>query len=153
MELDVNNSVVNNSHQSYTWIQKFKEAFPERKIYDILVELGIKNKYNRLIFNKKLFNDMYKEMGNDWDSYISGLHITKYHQVCFEVYIAGDSCDETKLVLYDDFTKTYGNVEVKGYFTKHTAVYTEKVRLMIFNKIAELLSDAVDGNDVFLLNY
>ena len=73
MELDankpvVNNSVVNNSHQSYTWIQKFKEAFPERKIYDILVELGIKNKYDRLIFNKKLFDDMYKEMGNDWDS-------------------------------------------------------------------------------------
>lgn len=153
MELDANKPVVDNSHQSYTWIQKFKEAFPERKIYDILVELGIKNKYDRLIFNKKLFDDMYKEMGNNWDSYISGLYITKYHQVCFEVYIAGDSSDDSELVLYDDFTKTYGNVEVKGAFTKHTAVYTEKVRLMIFNKIAQLLSDAVDGNDVFLLNY
>ena len=149
MELDVNNSVVNNSHQSYTWIQKFKEAFPERKVYDILVELGIKNKYDRLIFNKKRFDDMYKELGNYWDSYRSGLYITKYHQVCFEVYIAGDSSDDSELVLYDDFTKTYGNVEVKGAFTKHIAVYTEKVRLMIFNKIAELLSDAVDGNDVF----
>ena len=149
MELDANKPVVDNSHQSYTWIQKFKEAFPERKIYDILVELGIKNKYDRLIFNKKLFDDMYKEMGNDWNSYISGLHITKYHQVCFEVYIAGDSSDDSELVLYDDFTKTYGNVEVKGHFTKHAAVYTEKVRLMIFNKIAQLLSDAVDGNDVF----
>ena len=153
MELDANKPVVDNSHQSYTWIQKFKEAFPERKIYDILVELGIKNKSDRLIFNKKLFDDMYKEMGNNWNSYISGLHITKCHQVCFEVYIAGDSSDDSELVSYDDFTKTYGNVEVKGAFTKHTAVYTEKVRLMIFNKIAELLSDAVDGNDVFLLNY
>lgn len=149
MELDANKPVVDNSHQSYTWVQKFKEAFPERKIYDILVELGIKNKYDRLIFNQKLFDDMYKEMGNNWDSYISGLHITKYHQVCFEVYIAGDSSDDSELVSYDDFTKTYGDVEVKGAFTKHTAVYTEKVRLMIFNKIAELLSDAVDGNDVF----
>ena len=137
------------TNQSYQTIQKFKEAFPEKEIYNILVELGIKNKSNRLMFNKKLFDDMYKEMGNDWNSYISELHITKYHQVCFEVYIAGDSSDETELVLYDDFTKTYGNVEVKGHFTKHTAVYTEKVRLMILNKIAELLSDAVDGNDVF----
>ena len=147
----VNNSVVNTpaTNQSYQTIQKFKAAFPEREIYDILVELGIKNKSDRLIFNKKLFDDRYKEMGNDWNSYISGLYITKYHQVGFEVYIAGDSSDETELVLYDNFTKTYGDVEVKGHFTKHTAVYTEKVRLMIFNKIAELLSDAVDGNDVF----
>ena len=149
MELDANKPVVNNSHQSYTWIQKFKEAFPERKIYDILVELGIKNKYDRLTFNKNLFKNEYEEIGNDWKSYISGLHIKKYHQVCFDVYIAGENSDEDELVLYDDFTKTYGNVEVKGRSTKQTAVYTEKVRLMIFNKIAELLSDAVDGNDVF----
>lgn len=149
-KLNPNKPVANTSlgFQPYKSIQAFKAAFPEKEIYNILVELGIKNKRDRLIFNKNLFNDMYEEMGNDWNSYISGLYITKYHQVYFDVYIAGDS-DESELVSYDDFTKTYGNVEVKGHLTKTTAVYDEEDRLMIFNKIAQLLSDAVDGNDVF----
>lgn len=150
-KLNPNKPAANTSleFQPYKSIRTFKAAFPEKEIYNILVELGIKNKYDRLTFNKNLFKNEYEEIGNVWNSYINGLHITKYHQVCFDVYIAGDNSDEDELVLYDDFTKTYGNVEVKGRLTKQTAVYTEKVRLMIFNKIAQLLSDAVDGNDVF----
>ena len=51
---------------------------------------------------------------------------------------------------YDEFTKTYGNVEVKSDIANAIAVYTEKTRLKILNNIYECLSDAADGQDVFV---
>ena len=52
-------------------------------------------------------------------------------------------------VSYDDFTKNSGNVTIASHIAEANAVYDERTRLMILNTIASLLSDAVDGNNVF----
>lgn len=136
-------------HYNYTSISQFRRDFPEREIYKILIELGIKKKYDRLTFRRDLFDNSYKEFGNDWNSHIEAIHISGSNKVSFEVYVQGDSTDDTVMVSYDDFTKNTGNVTIVSHHAEVNAVYDEKTRLMILNTIASLLSDAVDGNKVF----
>ena len=138
-------------NKTYTSISQFKQDFPESTIRKILGEIDIKRGYKRLRFKRSLFNNQFKEFGNDWDSYIESIGVTSQNKIYFDIYVQGNSTDSNETVLYDDFTKNCGRVMVNSPMASTTAVYDERDRLMIFNKLTNLLHDAVNGADIFYL--
>lgn len=135
--------------QLYTSIQQFKNDFSKKHIYDLFKNHIDSGKIGRNRFNPNLFDDQYKELGNSWNSYVEAIRVEGPDKIYFDIYVQGDDTDSNELVSYDEFTRTSGNVTVKSTYAQGNAVYDDRTRLKILNKIAELLSDAVDGNDVF----
>lgn len=138
------------STQLYTSIQQFKKDFPKKLIYDLFKNHIDSGKIGRNRFNPDLFDDQYKELGNAWNSYVEAIRVEGPDKIYFDIYVQGDSTDSNELVSYNEFTRTSGNVTVKSTYARGNAVYDDRTRLKILNKIVELLSDAVDGNDVFV---
>lgn len=135
-------------------ISDFRKQMSEKEMLKVFkfLELDINNA--RYVFNKKLFNgSIYDEiedaLGNGWNSYVEAIKIYN-NKVYFNVYVQGDSNDDNVFLSYDEFTKTSGDVKVKSDIANAIAVYTEKNRLKILNNIYECLSDAVDGQEVFI---
>lgn len=145
----VSSKIIQN--KTYTSISQFKQDFPESIIRKILGELDTKIGHKRLRFKQSLFDNQFKEFGNNWDSYIESIGVTSQNKIYFDIYVQGDSTDSNETVLYDNFTKSYGNIMVNSPMASTTATYDERDRLMIFNKLASLLRDAVNGADVFYL--
>ena len=137
------------SAQLYTSIQQFKKDFPKKLIYDLFKNHIDSGKIGRNRFNRGLFDDQYEELGNSWNTYVEAMCVEGPDKIYFDIYVQGDSTDSNELVSYEEFTRTSGNVVVKSPIARQNALYDDKIRLKILNKIAELLSDAVDGNDVF----
>ena len=142
------------SAQLYTSIQQFKKDFPKKRIYDLFknyIDSGkVSSCYSdRNRFNWDLFDDQYEELGNSWNSCVEAIMVEGPDKIYFDIYVQGDSTDSNELVSYEEFTRTSGNVTIKSTYARKNALYDDKTRLKILNKIAELLSDAVDGNDVF----
>lgn len=137
------------SQSKYTSIAQFKRDFPEKEIYRILVKLGADKKRYKATFKKDLFDNMYDELGNDWNSYIESINIAGPNKIEFEIYMAGDSTDDTEIVSYDEFTKNSGNVTIRSQIARVNATYDERIRLKILNKILILLKDAENGKGVF----
>ena len=126
----------------------------EKEILKVFEFLELDTNNARYVFNQKLFNDaIYDEiedaLGNEWNSYIEAIKIQN-NKIYFDIYIQGDSTDDNVDISYDEFTKTSGDVEVKSDIANAIAVYSEKTRLKILNNIYECLSDAADGQEVFL---
>ena len=137
------------SAQLYTSIQQFKKDFPKKLIYDLFKNHIDSGKIGRNRFNRGLFDDQYEELGNSWNSYVEAMCVEGPDKIYFDIYVQGDSTDSNELVSYEEFTRTSGNVTIKSTYAQKNALYDDKTRLKILNKIAELLSDAVDGNNVF----
>lgn len=136
--------------QLYTSIQQFKNDFSKKHIYDLFKNHIDSGKIGRNRFNSNLFDDQYNELGNSWNSYVEAIRVEGPDKIYFDIYVQGDSTDSNELVSYDEFTRTSGNVTVKSTYARKNAVYDDRTRLKILNKIVELLSDSVDGNDVFV---
>ena len=96
-----------------------------------------------------MFDNQEHELGNSWNSYVTGILAESPSKIYFDIYVQGDSTDDNELISYDEFTQNSGSVIVKSQIARQNAMYDERTRLKILNKIAELLSDAVDGNNVF----
>ena len=135
--------------QLYTSIQQFKKDFPKKRIYDLFKNHIDSGKVGRNRFNRGLFDDQYEELGNSWNSCVEAIMVEGPDKIYFDIYVQGDSTDSNELVSYEEFTRTSGNIVVKSLIARQNALYDDKTRLKILNKIAELLSDAVDGNNVF----
>ena len=135
--------------QLYTSIQQFKKDFPKKLIYDLFKNHIDSGKVGRNRFNRGLFDDQYEELGNSWNSCVEAIMVEGPDKIYFDIYVQGDSTDSNELVSYEEFTRTSGNIVVKSLIARQNALYDDKTRLKILNKIAELLSDAVDGNNVF----
>ena len=135
--------------QLYTSIQQFKRDFPKKHIYDLFKNHIDSGKIGRNRFNSNLFDDQYNELGNSWNSYVEAIRVEGPDKIYFDIYVQGNSTDSNELVSYDEFTRTSGNVTVKSTYAQVNALYDDRTRLKILNKIAKLLSDAVDGNNVF----
>lgn len=135
--------------QLYTSIQQFKKDFPKKCIYDLFKNYIDSGKIGRNRFNSNLFGNQFDDLGNSWNSYVEAIRVEGPDKIYFDVYVQGDSTDSNELVSYEEFTKTSGNVTVKSTYAQGNALYDDRTRLKILNKISELLSDAVDGNDVF----
>ena len=97
-----------------------------------------------------MFDNQEHELGNSWNSYVTGILVESPSKIYFDIYVQGDSTDDNELISYDEFTQNSGSVIVKSQIARQNAMYDERTRLKILNKIAELLSDAVDGNKVFI---
>lgn len=143
------------TQQLYTSIQQFKRDFPKKTIYDLFknhIDSGRvgRNYSDRNIFNRELFDNQEHELGNSWNSYVTGILVESPSKIYFDIYVQGDSTDDNELISYDEFTQNSGSVIVKSQIARQNAMYDERTRLKILNKIAELLSDAVDGNKVFI---
>ena len=141
--------------QEYSSIQQFKRDFPKKTIYDLFknhIDSGRvgRNYSDRNIFNHELFDNQEHELGNSWNSYVTGILVESPSKIYFDIYVQGDSTDDNELISYDEFTQNSGSVIVKSQIARQNAMYDERTRLKILNKIAELLSDAVDGNKVFI---
>ena len=135
-------------------ISDFRKQMSEKEMLKVFKFLELDTNNARYVFNKKLFNGgIYNEiddaLGNGWNSYVEAIKIYN-NKVYFDVYVQGDSNDDNEDVSYDEFTKTSGDVEVKSDIANAIAVYSEKTRLKILNSIYECLSDAVDGQEVFI---
>ena len=143
------------SAQLYTSIQQFKKDFPKKRIYDLFknyIDSGkVSSCYSdRNRFNWDLFDDQYEELGNSRNSCVEAIMVEGPDKIYFDIYVQGDSTDDNELIPYDEFTQNSGSVIVKSQIARQNAMYDERTRLKILNKIAELLSDAVDGNKVFI---
>lgn len=135
-------------------ISDFRKQMPEKEMLKVFKFLELDTNNARYAFNKKLFNGgIYNEiddaLGNGWNSHVEAIKIYN-NKVYFDVYVQGDSTDDNEDVSYDEFTKTSGDVEVKSDIANAIAIYSEKTRLKILNNIYECLSDAVDGQEVFI---
>ena len=136
--------------QLYTSIQQFKKDFPKKRIYDLFKNYIDSGKIGRNRFNRHLFDNQFDELGNSWNSYVEAIRVEGPDKIYFDIYVQGDSTDDNELISYDEFTQNSGSVIVKSQIARQNAMYDERTRLKILNKIAELLSDAVDGNKVFI---
>lgn len=135
-------------------ISDFRKQMSEKEMLKVFKFLELNSNNTRHIFNRELFNggiyDKIEDaLGNGWNSYVEAIKIYN-NKVYFDVYVQGDSDDDIVDVSYDEFTKTSGDVEVKSDIANAIAVYSEKTRLKILNNIYECLSDAVDGQEVFI---
>ncbi len=147
-------SFLDNRPKAFKSILDVRKRMSENEIFKAFEFLELDTNNVRHIFNRDLFNgaiyDLIQDaLGNGNNSYIESIKL-KNNKVYFCIYVQGDSDDDIVDVSYDEFTKTYGDVEVKSDIAKAIAVYTEKTRLKILNNIYECLSDAADGQEVFL---